>query len=223
MQIFLERDLPMSLPKDIEVHTSLLGKEVKMLLLLRPYNKLSYTAMINSPKISEWNNSEADMVLIKTFLGSILMDIISYFNVNKNLSPNQGIMLADTIIANYRNMTLPEFIDFRNTVFAGNVCGNDYKPVFDRIDGGLIIEWLRFYLEHTGHEKIKARQDVYDIMRRNSNKAYYENNKAIIDKEASENREYILRLPVRELEHQKVLAKEYQEKLALLLSQMQID
>lgn len=207
----------------VENNTSLLEKEIKMLLALKPYTKIDYTAIINSPKISEWNKSEQDMILLKAYLGTILSDILSFFNVTKNLSSNQGIILVDTIIANYRNMTLAEFIEFRDSIFAGNICGNDYKPVFDRLDGGLIMEWLRFYLENTGLQKIKARQEVDETIRRNINKKYYENNKELIDKSASENREYILALPIRELERQKSLADEYQKRISLLTSQMQVD
>lgn len=207
----------------VENNTSLLEKEIKMLLALKPYTKIDYTAIINSPKISEWNKSEQDMILLKAYLGTILSDILSFFNVTKNLSSNQGIILVDTIIANYRNMTLAEFIEFRDSIFAGNICGNDYKPVFDRLDGGLIIEWLRFYLENTGLQKIKARQEVEDTIRRNTNKKHYENNKELIDKEAAANREYILALPNRDLERQKSLAFEYQKRISLLTSQMQVD
>lgn len=101
--------------------------------------------VFNSPTVSlarirkEIGEDKGELYIV-AFLTSIVSELVLYFNVGKNMNPDQ-VAQAVLLIADEFYYLKPD--DFK-------LCFNrakrgEYGEVYDRLDGQVIFKWLRAY------------------------------------------------------------------------------
>ncbi|MDR2970097.1 MAG: hypothetical protein LBV32_10925 [Tannerellaceae bacterium] len=77
---------------------------------------------------------------LRAFIVKVLNDLIDFFNVGKTMGAYQVAQTADLIIDEYSLLKPDDLKLCFNNAKAGK-----YGKVYDRIDGQVIMEWLRVY------------------------------------------------------------------------------
>lgn len=72
----------------------------------------------------------------------IILDLCKWFNVKNNISEEQIYGIAEMVISEYKFLTLLDL----GLCFKFAKLGK-YGKVYDRIDGGLVLYWLKMYEE----------------------------------------------------------------------------
>lgn len=103
--------------------------------------------------------------VIHAFLNVVIADLVSFFNLGKNMNDQQIKQTSQLIISEYWFLKPEDFKLCFNQAKKGR-----YGKVFDRIDGMVIMEWLNQYcLERTEvademnfqkHDQIKYQTEI---------------------------------------------------------------
>lgn len=94
---------------------------------------------VNSPELPlSAIRSEIGMQGVRAVLVIALSELVQFFNVGKTMNDVQVAMTADLIISRYYYLKLEEL----KYCFQQAMC---YGKVFDRLDGNVILGWIRDY------------------------------------------------------------------------------
>ena len=113
---------------------------------------------IQTPEMAVYNSSpslvriskEVGEVFLISFLGNILLDLSSFFNIGKGLSPEQIVWLAKEIKKDYFYLKPTEL-----KLCFDNAKKGKYGKLYDRLDGMIIYEWIETYLSERTNVVIK--------------------------------------------------------------------
>jgi len=171
---------------------------------------------------------------IYTYIHCALVELQNQFNVIRKMDDDQVNECAYTLMSENKNLSLRDFAMFFRTVKRGSVNGgkgeHEYKLPFDRIDLGLVNEWLRTYkvarveakqaLE-AKEEKSKpvVRVDNYHPAVIGAMQKAWRNGKAELEHKVN----YLKGISREELEVKQKQAFEIQDKQAIRLIQDEID
>lgn len=102
---------------------------------------------------------EIDQIGVRAILSILLTELVSFFNVGKTMNDMQVAMTCDLIIDNYPEYKLEDFkLCFRNAMAL------KYGKLFDRLDGGIIMEWISKYSrERNEYVSISAESSAREI------------------------------------------------------------
>jgi hypothetical protein len=93
---------------------------------------------VNTPSLAKMRASNPDIT--KEFVVSILLDLVDFFSVGKSMGVVQIQQTADLILQEFFHLKPEDLKLVFNRAKAGF-----YGTLFDRIDGQVILSWLREY------------------------------------------------------------------------------
>ncbi|MBD5367225.1 MAG: hypothetical protein HDR82_09575 [Bacteroides sp.] len=101
-----------------------------------------------TPTLAKIKNSTSELEL-RALLYIAICEVCDFFNVGKNMSDTQIALTADLIIETYWYMKLEEIkYCFRRAM--------KREKLFDRIDGNIILGWLKEYDTERTEQAIRA-------------------------------------------------------------------
>lgn len=102
---------------------------------------------------------EVEQIGARAVVSILLREVVEFFNVGKTMNDTQVAMTCDIIIDNYPEYRLEDFkLCFRNAMAL------KYGKLFDRLDGGIIMEWLSKYTkERNEYVSLSAESSVYEL------------------------------------------------------------
>lgn len=102
---------------------------------------------------------EIEQLGARAVVSILLKEVVSFFNVGKTMNDTQVAMTCDIIIDNYPEYRLEDFkLCFRNAMAL------KYGKLFDRLDGGIIMEWLsRYAKERNEYVSLSAESSVNEM------------------------------------------------------------
>lgn len=105
--------------------------------------------------ICQFAKDAATLRGIAQYLTLELTALAQFYSVGKNMSENQVLDTVDAILDGYGELSLTDFALFFKSAKVGFVIGSqryEYGKLYDRLDGAIVLEWLRIFME--------ARQDA---------------------------------------------------------------
>lgn len=102
---------------------------------------------------------EVDQIGARAVISILLKEVVEFFNVGKTMNDTQVAMTCDIIIDNYPEYRLEDFkLCFRSAMAL------KYGKLFDRLDGGIIMEWLsRYTKERNEYVSLSAESSVNEM------------------------------------------------------------
>lgn len=97
--------------------------------------------VFNAPELSVSDiQREIGVMGIRAVLSILISDVVLFFNVGKTMDDNQTAITCDLIIEAYPYFKIEDFkLCFKNAMML------KYGKLYDRIDGAVIIGWLKEY------------------------------------------------------------------------------
>ena len=92
------------------------------------------------PIIGLANDKKIGVPKVKAFLSLILNDLANFFNIGKNMNAYQIEQTIQIIWEEYYDFAFADFRRCFNKAKKGF-----YGKIYDRLDGNIILEWLREY------------------------------------------------------------------------------
>lgn len=139
----------METPKQNQVVTTTGNSEKKVLETLResPRQYLtviapnSYEDVFNAPVVTIGKiDKDLGKTISRAIVAYLVSEVVEFFNVGKSMNDFQTATTVDLIIDSYSYF----LIDDLKLCFKKALRG-DYGKVYDRLDGAVILEWLRTY------------------------------------------------------------------------------
>lgn len=118
-------------------------------------DSISISDVINSPfgslkKITKEHGND----FVVSVLNILLKDVADFFNLPRNFNGKQIEQTSDLIIENFPHLTIEDFKRcFKKIKSLG------YGPIYDSLDGGKILVFIKQYDSDSWHEIEKHRQE----------------------------------------------------------------
>lgn len=124
--------------------------------LVKVEKNLSIDKAIKGRKSCDLVKNYGEPMVIKAYSGVILM-ALEFFNTGQQMSEMQAIQTASLMIEQYPAETIEDLV-----LCLKNVKSARYGKIFNRIDGQLLFEWFRLYLDekYERFEQIKHMEKV---------------------------------------------------------------
>lgn len=166
-QITQRQQLTSLQPREKKVLTNLLTSPEVYCEQLRPKN---LNDVFEAPDLSlSVLNNEISIVGVRAVLSIMVGRVVKFFNVGKTMDDQQVAITCDLIIDAFPYFKLEDLsLCFKKAMLL------EYGKLYDRIDGAIIIEWLKKYAAGRDEyasilSESKAVQDNCD----NSNNCFY--------------------------------------------------
>ena len=122
----------------------------------------NFEQVFHAPDISlSLIKKETGTEFLRSFLTLIISDVVEFFSVGKSMNEKQILQTSDLIAEEYYYFKPEDFKLCFNRAKKGR-----YGKQYDRLDGGVIFEWLQLYSQERSERAWEINTQSHEVLKK---------------------------------------------------------